>query len=143
MSHVEPYYVSTVQAELDIPWVIESLMGTHWGTWLTPETISRAVKRSLCFGLYERRQPGALATRDRQIGFARIVTDGTTFSSMMDVFIDPTMRNRGLGKFLVATVLSHVDVAGTINVISTRDAQRLYKKFGYVAIEAMKRIPGK
>ena len=42
------------------------------------ETVKRSIENSVCFGLYE---------NEKQIGFARVVTDKATFAYLGDVFV--------------------------------------------------------
>ncbi len=42
------------------------MSGSYWSPGLPVDVMKRAIENSLCFGLYE---------DERQIGFARIVTD--------------------------------------------------------------------
>jgi GNAT superfamily N-acetyltransferase len=43
----------------------------------------------------------------KQIGFARVITDKTTFGYLADVFIDETHRGQGLSKWMIEIILSH------------------------------------
>jgi GNAT superfamily N-acetyltransferase len=86
----------------------------------------------LCFGAY-------LADTRQQVGFARVVTDGATFSWVCDVFVDPAHRGHGLGKRLVAEILAHPRIAAGTVYLGTKDAHGLYEKFGFVRWELMRR----
>jgi GNAT superfamily N-acetyltransferase len=87
--------------------------------------IKRAIKHSMAFGLY----------RDgRQVGFARAVTDHATFAYLADVFVVTAERGRGLGTWLVETILAHPDMRGLRRwLLGTRDAQALYRRCGFTA----------
>ena len=41
---------------------------------------------------------------DRQVGYARVVTDGVTFAWLCDVFVDERARGHGIGRMLVEGV---------------------------------------
>jgi GNAT superfamily N-acetyltransferase len=76
----------------------------------------------LCYGIYRGSQ---------QVGFARIVTDYATFAWLCDVFIVPTHRGIGLGRWLVRCVVSHPDLQDIkVFLLATRDAHDLYRKYG-------------
>jgi GNAT superfamily N-acetyltransferase len=87
--------------------------------------IKRAIKHSMAFGLY----------RDgRQVGFARAVTDHATFAYLADVFVVTAERGRGLGTWLVETILAHPDMRGLRRwLLGTRAAQALYRRCGFTA----------
>lgn len=128
----EPYFVSTDPALLDMDFVCAALAGTYWAEGRPRPVIEASLRASLCFGLY------ATETR-RQLGFARVVTDGATFSWLCDVVVDPGHRGRGLGKLLVSTVAAHPAVAATTCILATRDAHGLYERHGFVRQEMMRR----
>lgn len=134
------YCISTDKMLLDMAWVIAQLRASHWGGWYTPEMICAAVDRSLCFGLYKPMPGGTMLD---QIGFARVVGDGTTFSSIMDVIIDPLHRHQGFGRKLMDEIIASNDVKNTICILATTDASGFYEKFGFRAADGvMKRDPG-
>jgi ribosomal protein S18 acetylase RimI-like enzyme len=49
----------------------------------------------------------------------------------------PSHRGRGLGEWLIETVMSHPDLQGLRRFsLVTKDAQELYRKFGFAEIAA-------
>ena len=71
----------------------------------------------------------------RQIGLARVVSDYAIFAYLCDVFIHEEYRGRGLGKWLIETVLSHPDLKGLRRwTLATRDAHGLYRQYGFEAL---------
>jgi GNAT superfamily N-acetyltransferase len=124
MSPPPPYTVSTDQARLDVALVHRYLSRqSYWARGVALEVVQRAIRNSLCFGLYE---------HDLQIGFARVVTDASTIGFLADVFIVPGHRGRGLGKQLMAVVMAHPDLQGLRRfMLATRDAHGLYRQFGF------------
>jgi ribosomal protein S18 acetylase RimI-like enzyme len=78
---------------------------------------------SICFGLLE---------GERLIGFGRVVTDLATYAYWTDVVVDVTYRGRGLGRWLVDTMLAHPELQGLRRVaLLTRDARGLYEQLGF------------
>ena len=68
----------------------------------------------------------------RQVGYARVVTDGVTFAWLCDVFVDPEARGTGVGKLLIEGVVAHLDTLGIYRVLlATADAHGLYRQFGF------------
>lgn len=139
LPHGEDFFVSADPALMDLGWIVPTLRATYWGGHRDAEMIAKSMRESLCFGLFEHRiDPSA---SDRQVGFARVITDQTTFSELVDVVIDPAYRARGLGKFLVATVLRDPRISRTVINLGTRDAHAFYELLGFRRVEKMKRIP--
>lgn len=122
------YLISTDVDKLDIDMIHTYLAEeSYWSAGISREKVARFVLYSLCFGVYDRCETG-----DRQIGFARTVTDYTTFAYLADVFILDAYRGHGLGKWLVASILSHPDVQGLRRwSLRTADAHSLYTRFGF------------
>jgi GNAT superfamily N-acetyltransferase len=71
-----------------------------------------------------------------QVAFARVVTDGTTFAWICDVFVDEQHRGRGLGSWMVESVIEDLRVAGVERVVlATRDAHEVYRRAGFAPLE--------
>src|SRR5262249_10522464 len=85
------FLVSTDPRLLDLALIHDFLANrSYWATGRPAEVVRRAVANSLCFGLYE---------KERQVGFARVVTDRATFAWLCDVFVLEGHRGRGLSKW--------------------------------------------
>lgn len=144
--HFGDFFVSSDKALLNVPFITTELKRTYWGGWLTLATVMKSIEHSLCFGLYQRRyaeiEEGPVGYSDHQIGFARIVTDYATFAWLCDVFVQQKYQGKGLGKFLVNAAMTHPEVRPRSCLLVTRDAQKLYAKFGFTPMTAMKRPGG-
>ena len=71
-----------------------------------------------------------------QVGFARVVTDRATFAYLCDVYVLETHRGRGLGKWLIESVMAHPDLQGLRRFqLVTRDAHGLYERHGFASPE--------
>ena len=96
---------------------------SYWAQEITPEVFGRSLENSLCFGVY---------LDEKQIGFARVVTDFATFAWLADVFVVEEQRGKGFSKKLVAAVLAHPRLQGLRRLmLGTRDAHELYAQFGF------------
>lgn len=118
------YIVSTDPSRLDIA-LIHRCLSTeaYWAIGRSRETVELAWKNSLPFGIYRNKQ---------QLGFARVVTDYATFAWLADVFVLPEHRGYGLSKLLLQDIFSHPELQGLRRwVLATRDAQELYRQFGF------------
>lgn len=85
-----------------------------------------------------------LYDRDRQIGFARAVTDGVSFVYLADVYVLEDYRGRGLGIELVRFMVEDGPYADRKWLLHTQDAHGLYRKLGFDSPDrkVMERIPG-
>jgi len=122
------YWASDDGALIDIARVHRWLSTlSYWAEGRPYEVVARAFAESLPLGLY--RSDG------EQVGCCRWVTDYATFGWLADVFVDPTLRGAGLGKFLVQTATAHPAVQDLpLQLLGTRDAHGLYRQYGFVSV---------
>jgi GNAT superfamily N-acetyltransferase len=126
------YEISTDPARLDIDAIHAFLTQSYWSPGIPRATVARAIANSLCFGVFWQGQ---------QVGFARMVTDKTTFAYLCDVYVLEAHRNRGVSKQLMAHVMKHPDLQGLRRMmLATRDAHGLYAQFGFTPLSAPDRI---
>lgn len=126
--HRGEYTISTDPHKLNLE-VIHSFLShtSYWAKNRSPATVTRSLENSLNFGLFR---------ADRQIGFARIVTDYATFAWLADVFIIDEYRGQELGKWLIQTVVSYEPLQGLGRwLLATRDAHELYRRFGFTELD--------
>ena len=120
------FIISTDKSKIDLEFVHGFLSNSYWSPGVPMQTVKKAMHGSLCFGVYE---------NDKQVGYARMVTDTATFAYLADVFIDENYRGKGLGKWLVKTILAHPDLQGLRRILlATKDAHALYEQVGFIAI---------
>ena len=117
------YSISTDKQRLDIDYTYHWLSEqSYWAQGRSREVVEQSIANSLCFGLYH---------GDKQVGFARVVTDLATFGWLCDVFVDESERGHGLGKWLIQTLVNHPDMARLRRLLlATRDAHELYRNYG-------------
>jgi GNAT superfamily N-acetyltransferase len=124
----EEFLISTDKTRLH-PEEIQRFLAeeSYWAKERTFEQTLRAIKNSMCFGLY---------AEGRQIGFARVVTDQATFAYIGDVYLLEEFRGRGLSKWLMETIVSHPDLQGLRRwVLATRDAHGLYEQYDFTGLK--------
>lgn len=74
---------------------------------------------------------------EKQIGYARVISDYATIAYLGDVYVLPEYRGKGLSKWLIATVMKHPELQQLRRwILLTGDAHELYKKFGWTSIAA-------
>jgi GNAT superfamily N-acetyltransferase len=121
------YEISTDPHRLNVD-VIHNFLATesYWSPGIPRATVERAIQNSLCFGVYH---------RTAQVGFARVVTDRSTFALLADLFILSAHRGKGLSKWLMQCVIGHEDLQGLRRLLLlTSDAHGLYRQFGFEAL---------
>ena len=118
------YTISTDQSRLDLNLIHDFISNqTYWGRGRSRDVVKRSIENSLAFGVYH---------GDRQVAFARIVTDYATFAWVADVFVMPDYRGRGLSKWLMEVIIAHPRLQGFRRwVLATKDAHGLYERFGF------------
>ncbi len=126
------YSISSVKEKLDILFIHQFLTQSYWAENIPMEIVQKSIDGAMCFGVYE---------GERQIGFARVITDKATFGYLADVFIDENYRGRGLSKWLMQTIMDHPELQGFRSwQLATRDAHGLYAQFGFKQLENPERI---
>ncbi len=96
---------------------------SYWAKNIPLETVLKSIENSLCFGVFN---------QNKQIGFARVITDKATFAYLADVFILNEYRGRGLSKWLMEFIHNYPDLQGLRRwLLATKDANSLYEQFGW------------
>ncbi len=117
------FSISTDKSKLDLAVIHEFLRSSYWSENIPKSIVEKSVKNSLCFGAYE---------GEKQVGFARVITDYATFAYLGDVFILEAYRGQGLGKRLIQSILEHPELQGLRKwLLVTKDAHGLYRQFGF------------
>lgn len=117
------FEISTERARLDLDLVHDVLTKSYWAEGRRRSVVERSIANSLCFGVYH---------AGRQVAFARVVSDRAVFAYLMDVFVVPEFRGRGISKALMRAVLDHPDLQNLrLFLLRTQDAHGLYEQFGF------------
>ncbi len=107
---------------------------SYWAKNISLDTVRRSIENSLCFGIYK---------DNKQIGFARWITDKATFGWLCDVYIENDYRGQGLSKKLMSFMIFHPDLQGLRRYqLATLDAHGLYEQFGFSPIQNPERQMG-
>ena len=119
--------VSCDPRDVDLDVVTKFFAASYWAEGITRDVVERALRGSLSF---------AMRDGERQIGFARVITDRATFAYLADVFVVPEYRGRGLATWLIECVTAHPDLQDLRrSMLATRDAHALYAKFGFTPLK--------
>ena len=123
----DEYIVSTDKALLNFEVIHQFLSQSYWSPNIPMEIVKRAAANSLTFGVYQ---------QEKQVGYARIISDYTTFAYLADVFILETHRGKGLSKWLMECIMQYPDLQGLRRwLLATKDAHGLYAQYGFQALD--------
>jgi GNAT superfamily N-acetyltransferase len=127
------FEVTTDRDRLDIQTIHDFLaLESEWAWGIAREIVARSIEHSLCFGVFP---------RNRQVGFARVITDCATIAYLGDVFVLKDYRGRGLAKWLMECVVAHPALQGLRRwILVTADAHDLYRKYGFTSLARPERF---
>ena len=120
----EDYHISTDPAKVDLEVVHDYLCNhSYWNRGIPFETVKKAAEHSLNFSLFH---------HQKQIGYARVITDYCQIAYLGDVFILEPYRGQGLATWLIEAIHSHPNLQNLRNwLLGTKDAHNLYRKYGW------------
>jgi len=133
--YIGEFFYSTDKSKLNLDYIHHFLSKeSYWAKNIPINIVKTSIEGSLCFGVYG---------NDKQVGFARVITDYATFGYLADVFIDKDYRGRGLSKVLMTFIMEQ-DVVKKLRrfMLATLDAHSLYAQFGFESQEGNKRLMG-
>jgi len=96
---------------------------SYWAKGRTKEIVNKSIKGSLCFSVIK---------GNKQIGFARVISDFATYAYLADVFIESKYRGSGYSKQLMKNIMNHPDLQDVDRwMLLTSNAHGLYRRFGF------------
>src|SRR5512138_406810 len=109
--------------DVDIDAVHAFLTTCYWAEGIPRDIVEKSVHGSLPFSIY---------CGDRQIGFARVITDECTYAYLSDVYVLEEFRGKGLGRWLIDTIMADSRLQNLRRfALFTRNAHSLYQPFGF------------
>lgn len=108
--------------QVDVAQLHALLLTTYWAADRPVTQVVRAVRNSFCVSAWD---------AQRQVGFARLITDFATHAYLADVIVDPDWRGQGIATGLVRRLVDH-EAVGTCHIaLHTRDAHDVYRPLGF------------
>jgi len=124
--------ISTDKSKLNLELIYNFLNTAYWSKGRSTKIIDRSIKHSLCFGVYY---------KNKQLGFARVVTDCSIFAYLADVFVVEEYQGQGVGKKLIQTILNFSELKNIKRwMLATTDAHKFYSQFGFKGLEHPEKI---
>lgn len=121
------YQITTDKSKMDLV-AIHDFLSKHsgWSDNIPFEKVKTSIDNSLNIGLFH---------FDKQIGFARVISDFSTIAYLGDIYILDSYRGQGLSKKLMDFVMNHPKLQGLRRwILLTSTADWLYEKYGFVKV---------
>lgn len=115
--------LSTNKDLLQYEFIYEQYAQSYWASERPRAVIDRSIEHSLCFGVYE---------QNKQIAFARIITDYATTYYLSDLFVAEQQRGKGIAKLMLKAITEHECLSHLVGILGTGEAHGLYEQFGFV-----------
>lgn len=121
---IDGYLFTTDKGSVDILYVHNFLSTeSYWAQNIPLSYVIKSIENSLTISIFD---------NDKQIGFARVISDYTTFAWLADVFVDKAHRGKGISKNLIRFIQSLDQLKDFRRfVLATKDAHSLYARFGF------------
>ncbi|MBT1702520.1 GNAT family N-acetyltransferase [Fulvivirgaceae bacterium PWU20] len=121
------FLITTDKTKLDVV-AIHDFLSKHsgWSDNIPFDRVETSIDNSLNFGLLH---------KDKQIGFARIISDFSTIAYLGDVYVLDEYRGQGLSKKLMDVIMGHPNLQGLRRwILLTSTADWLYEKYGFTRV---------
>lgn len=130
---IDGFIISNDKSKLEVNYIHQFLSTeSYWAKNIPLETLLQSIKGSVCVGIYQ---------KNKQIGFARVITDEATFAYLADVFIDTQYRGIGLSKKMMEYIMQYLKPKNIRRMmLATKDAHGLYQQFGFNELAFPNRI---
>ena len=116
------YVITDSKQRMQLDVITELLRDTYWAKKWSIETIKMAMDNSICFGVF---------LQNKQIAYARCVTDYSTMYWLCDVVVDKKYRHNGIGNMLVKTITNYNILSPLMGILSSNHSKELYMKYGF------------
>lgn len=125
---MKKFCIKIGQDHMQIQVIKQLLNQTYWGRNYSLAQLETATSHSICFGIF-------YTELDKQIAFARVLTDYATRFYIMDVVVDSNFRNLGIAQQLIEAIVHYEPLQNLRGLLMTQDAQTLYEKCGFESYE--------
>ena len=121
------FLITTDKTKLDIVAIHDFLSKySGWSDNIPFERVQISIDNSLNFGLFH---------KEKQIGFARVISDFSTIAYLGDIYVLDSYRGQGLSKELMGVVMGHPNLQRLRRwILLTSTADWLYEKYGFTKL---------
>ncbi|MHA4847385.1 GNAT family N-acetyltransferase [Flavitalea antarctica] len=123
----DEFLITTDKSKMDIA-AIHDFLSKHsgWSDNIPFEKVKTSIEHSLNFGLFH---------QEKQVGFARVISDFSTIAYLGDIYVLERYRGLGLSKKLMEVVMGHPNLQGLRRwILLTSTAEWLYEKYGFTKL---------
>lgn len=122
--HFDDFTITTDKSKLDIVAIHDFLSKySGWSDNIPFDRVKTSIDNSLNFGLFH---------NDKQIGFARVISDFATIAYLGDIYVLDHYRGQRLSKRLMDCVMTHPNLQRLRRwILLTSTADWLYEKYGF------------
>jgi GNAT superfamily N-acetyltransferase len=132
---VENIIISKDKKDIDLKKLVKYISKeSYWGKNTDRGAIVKSIENSLCY---------SVLFNNEFIGFARIITDYSTFKYLCDVFILPDYQDKGIGKKLMQFIIDDPEIKDGGFLLLAREAHNFYAKFGFLPADTNKELTDK
>jgi len=123
----DDFTITTDKSKMDIVAIHDFLSKySGWSDNISFDSVKTSIDNSLNFGLFH---------LDKQIGFARVISDFSTIAYLGDIYVLDNYRGQGLSKNLMESVMTHPNLQRLRRwILLTSTADWLYKKYGFTKL---------
>jgi len=120
----DDFTITTDKSKMDIVKIHDFLSKySGWSDNIPFDKVKMSIDNSLNFGLFH---------FDKQIGFARVISDFSTIAYLGDIYVLDNYRGQGLSKKLMDIVINHPNLQDLRRwILLTSTADWLYEKYGF------------
>jgi GNAT superfamily N-acetyltransferase len=128
-SNFNGYVISDDLQRIDFKKVTAWMAAGYWSPGIEQWEVEKGAKySSLVIGVYD--------ADGSQVAYARLASDKTRFAYIMDVFVEPTHRNKGIAQAMIRFAMEHPDHKPVyLWLLATHDAHKVYAKVGFKPLE--------
>lgn len=132
MKSIEKYYdeffLTTDKSKMDVTAIHDFLCNhSDWSANIPIEKVALSIENSLTFGLFH---------FEKQIGYARIISDFSTIAYLGDVYILEAYQGKGLSKIIMDEIMNHPNLQELRRwILLTSTAEWLYEKYNFKKIK--------
>ena len=123
------YVIDDEIESVDFQQVTAWLAESYWSPGISRAEVEKGARNSsLVVGVY--------GPAGRQVGYARLASDKTRFAYIMDVFVAPDHRRKGLAGAMIQFAMDHPEHRDVYQwVLATQDAHAVYAKLGFEVLD--------